>query len=109
MATGPSRDPINSTHHKRQKQHLFATTNNMFILFLPALARLIEAFRDAEIFEHPLEDRSTVWHLLKFPQYGIWMCFGMKIEFSFEMVGIYALSLAIAYGVFELSLMWFRK
>jgi len=35
------------------------------------IARIIEAWRDARIFEFPTEPRGRLWHVLKYPQYGL--------------------------------------
>lgn len=79
------------------------------------LARIAEAARDAESFEKPTEARSTLWHVMKIPQYGLWFCAGAEFYSlclsTSLLIGIAwtALSLAAAYFVFEFALLYFRR
>ncbi len=36
-----------------------------------SLARIFEAWRDAQIFKDPTVPRGKLWHLFKYPQYGL--------------------------------------
>ncbi len=73
------------------------------------IARIINAWRDAEQFEKPTEDRSKMWHLLIWPQYGFAIfslfCYGEFIE-SHSLVAIF---LGIDTGFSWLAFEWFLK
>lgn len=69
------------------------------------LARFIEAYRDAEAFERPVEARSFLWHLLKFPQFSFWVAAGYFLD-NFWFIG---LGVLVAWPVFEMSLRTFRR
>lgn len=76
----------------------------MIQIFAIISARIIEAKRDAEIFQHPIEPRSLEWHLLKFLQYGLWIIAGYDCTSWNILIGV-----ILAWPVFELSLKLFRK
>jgi len=72
------------------------------------LARIVEAYKDAEAFERPIENRSLIWHLLKFIQYPLWSVAGY---FLFDMERVYIwIPVAIGFGwaAFEYFLNKFR-
>lgn len=78
-----------------------------------ALARLIEAWRDAQIFKEPMKPRGRAWHLLKYPQYGLWLTslflytqLPCPLWVAFLIV---AIDICIAYFVFEYFLEYFRS
>lgn len=83
--------------------------------FLPSLARFIESYRDAEIFQYPIDNRSFLWHFLKGFQYGFWSIWGyftidlLIIKFNFMNVLVVVISLCLAWIVFEVSLCIFKK
>jgi hypothetical protein len=91
------------------------STRQKAILILAPTARVIEAARDSEAFEHPTNDRSAFWHAAKIPQYGIIAIYGycaiseFKKEPSLKNAVIVIGSLGIAWGVFEASLWTFRE
>lgn len=87
------------------------------------LARIFEAWRDAEAFEKPTEGRSFLWHLFKLPQFGLLIftfftyftsmyflvgvsTFWMAFLFA---LGILAVDVFIAWMVFEHYLKKFRE
>lgn len=87
-------------------------------------ARIIEAWRDARIFEFQTEPRGKLWHFLKYPQFGfrvgsalayfLILNFGLEIfvqwvwnlQAAIVVIGIDA---GLAYFVFEWFLPFFRK
>ena len=69
------------------------------------LARIIEAFRDAQDFNRGSRDMTLEWHLLKIAQYGCWILAGVLYTEHIQLM----IALAIAWGAFELSLRGFRK
>lgn len=79
------------------------------VLILPSISRAIEAYRDAEAFELPIDSRSTTWHILKFPQFGIWAIWGASLVFSTNGFIFALVSLIPARFIFEWSLRFFRK
>jgi hypothetical protein len=77
----------------------------MITILSEIAARLIEAYRNAEQFVFPELPRSVLWHLLKFPQFGLWLLAGYKAKkWHYPVLGI-----IIAWPVFELSLRYFRS
>ena len=75
-----------------------------------SLARFIEAIRDGEAFRDPTKDRSVLWHILKFPQYGLIALFGVSswpIDYTTGS-GI-LLSIGVAHVIFEIALKFYRK
>jgi len=85
----------------------------MIIIMWLCLARILEAFRDAEAFERPVQDRSVTWHLLKIVQFLCLFMTGGAFVFKqaltgdayWWMIG----AIGIAYFVFEFSLRLFRN
>jgi len=83
------------------------------------IARIIEAWRDARIFEFPTESRGRLWHLLKYPQYGLLigssLTYYMLLLFVWGIwnilvtVLVIAVDAGLAYFVFEWFLPFFRK
>lgn len=76
------------------------------------LARIIEAYRDAESFEKPKEDRSMLWHLLKYPQYLLWVFVGANMSLfdsAIKCAIIVTIGALIAAIVFEFALPYFRR
>jgi len=62
-------DDVKKFLRKLDPHDLWARKQVLWIALLFCGARIIEAFRDAQIFENPVEARDWLWHLLKFPQY----------------------------------------
>lgn len=62
------------------------------------LARIIEAWRDAQIFKNPTAPRGFWWHVLKYPQFG-----GM-----WTFAGVIVIDILLAWAVFEFFLRRFR-
>lgn len=76
------------------------------------VARIIEAWRDARIFDFPTAPRGRIWHLLKYPQFTLWM----SSLFSYAELTNFLIALlivlvdtAIAYFAFEFFLKFFRR
>ena len=81
------------------------------IIIIIILARIIEAYRDAEIFKNPTANRSWQWHILKFPQYGFWLLAGYflyKHQIEYKILFL-TISIILAYFAFEFFLKFFRK
>lgn len=75
-----------------------------------SIARIFEAWRNAEQFERPTEDRSFLWHLFKFPQFGL-LIFSLFIYFTlmyFFVTPIYWISvlLALAILIIDIFIAW---
>lgn len=86
------------------------------IILLVSIARVLEAYRDAEAFERAIEIRSLKWHLFKFLQYGFWFIAGgiwfhnwiesgHNLAYVFFLLGVVT---TIAFIIFEKSLEYFR-
>ena len=82
----------------------------LIFVILIVIARIIEAYRDAEAFEYPTDSRSQLWHIFKYPQYALWLSAGYLLsEYPFVEALIWLMvSLLIAGVVFEISLRLFR-
>lgn len=76
------------------------------ILYI-VLARIIEAYRDAEIFTCP-DSASFIWHALKFVQYAFWLLAGMKLRKDANSIKKLLIGVLIAWPIFEVSLFIFR-
>ena len=90
-----------------------------------SLARIINAFRDAEAFERPVEERSKLWHLLIYPQYAfsifsavvyfIAICFyflpepDLSLSMGWTLFIVLIDVLFFSWPAFEFSLKFFRK
>jgi len=80
---------------------------------LIVIARSIEAWRDAQIFKNPKKDRGFLWHILKYPQYGLWVLSGLIpfIGFYFwpgyETTLLYALARTAVVILFDTGLAHF--
>jgi len=87
------------------------------------IARIIEAWRDARIFEFPTEPRGVLWHLLKYPQFGLLIGSGLTyfliLNFGLELfirgdwnllaaIVVIGIDAGLAYFVFEFFLPFFR-
>ena len=73
-------------------------------------ARFIEAVRDGELFRDPKSGRSLLWHLLKFPQFGLLFALGyITVPFTKSSITGLILSIIFGYIVFEVALKHFRK
>lgn len=85
-------------------------TTIIFQVIIFSAARFIEAVRDGEAFRDPTADRNLLWHLLKFPQFGLLFALGY-ITVPFTKLSITGMILSIVFGyiVFEVSLKHFRK
>ena len=77
------------------------------------IARILNAFRDAEQFEKPTEDRSKLWHQLIYPQYAFsifavpfYMIFTDNVS---HIIGAGLVDILISWGAFEYFLSKFRK
>ncbi len=74
-------------------------------------ARIINAWRDAEQFEKPVESRSFLWHILIIPQYAF-AIFAvpayMLLTDSILWLCIIGVDILINYVAFELFLKYFR-
>ncbi len=77
----------------------------MDLIILISIARIIESYRDAKIFNYPTKDRSLTWHILKFFQYGLWLLAGIYVTTWVNLI----IALAIAWVIFEVSLKLFRN
>ncbi len=87
------------------------------------VARIIEAWRDARIFEFPMESRGKLWHFLKYPQYGLLIGTGLAyfliLNFGLELfswiwnllatIGVIGIDVGLAYLAFEWFLSFFRE
>ncbi len=88
------------------------------------IARTIEAWRDARIFEFPTEPRGKLWHFLKYPQYGLLigtsLAYFLDVHYVLEMfdwwvwnvlatIGFIVVDADLAYLAFEFFLPFFRK
>jgi len=87
-----------------------------------AIARIIEAWRDARIFTFPTEPRGEMWHLLKFPQFGLLMSsallYFLVLSFGLDLsglilwlilAGVILVDIFLAWLTFEWFLSFFRK
>ena len=87
------------------------------------IARIIEAWRDAQIFKNPIKDRGFWWHALKYPQYGAWSAATLIYFIGFyfwpgyestiwlalgRTAVVYVADVLIAWPVFEYLLKRFR-
>ena len=100
----------------------------MFLVILCSIfiiiARIPEAYRNAEQFEKPTDPRSVLWHRLKYIQFGSWyfagslhvsyLAFGIPpnsdITDSFLLSLIFVIvGLLIAWLVFNKLLWYFRR
>lgn len=102
------------TEHLQERGELVMITTMILIIVAIILARIIEAYRDAEAFEKPTEGRSTLWHLLKFPQYILWIFVGASATLFDSGAIKYAIYIAlgvfIAGIIFEfIALPYFRR
>ena len=77
------------------------------------IARIINAARDSEQFEKPVEDRSFMWHALIIPQYAfaifavpVYMLF---LDSTLWLLIVGLIDILISWGAFELFLKWFRN
>ena len=77
------------------------------------IARIINAYRDAQIFDFPLEPRDLLWHLLIFPQYAfaifavpVYMLF---IDNTLLLFTAGLIDILISWVMFELFLKYFRR
>jgi uncharacterized membrane protein len=92
------------------------------IIVSVVLARYIEGIRDAEDFNRGDLSMTRKWHLLKYPQFGLWVIsgfftrtvyamadkdmggsFGIKVA-SMVLYGTWVIALFVAYVVFESTL-----
>lgn len=88
------------------------------------IARIIEAWRDARIFEFPIEPRGKLWHMLKYPQFGLLIAssatYFFVLHFGFQLFGwwvwnalatvaVIGIDIGFAYVVFEFFLPYFRE
>jgi len=88
------------------------------------VARIIEAWRDAQIFKNSTAPRGFWWHAFKYPQYGLWVLSGLVpfIGFyfwpGFESTLVFSLwhttfviviDIVFAYFAFEYFLNKFRE
>ncbi len=87
------------------------------------LARIFEAWMNAEQFDFPIADRSFLWHLFKIPHYAfaifsLWTygILGEILHSNFPVInrklvtfGILAVDVILAWPVFEFSLEYFRR
>lgn len=89
-----------------------------------SLARIFEAWRDARIFTFPTEPRGKLWHLFKYPQFGLLMgaplTYFLILNFGFDPFGwwvwnllvdlaVVVIDVLLAWGVFEYFLGFFRE
>ena len=77
------------------------------------IARIINAKRDSEQFEKPVEDRSVLWHALIFPQYAFTI-FAVPFYMLFidNTVWLFAaglIDILISWAAFEFFLKMFRN
>ena len=77
------------------------------------LARIINAFRDAEQFDFPVDARSLLWHVLIIPQYALaifslWT-YGVIAKNRFWTFSILLIDLILAWIAFEWFLGFFRN
>jgi len=87
------------------------------------IARIIEAWRDARIFEFPTEPRGRLWHFLKYPQYGLLigsaLAYFLILNFGLALfdwwvwnllatIIVIGIDAGLAYFVFEWFLPFFR-
>jgi len=85
------------------------------------LARILEAYMNAEQFDFPLDDRSLVWHILKLPIYALSIfSFWAYSEISkrvdwlepgdqrWVLVGLLVFDIGLAWLAFEYFLDYFR-
>lgn len=90
----------------------------MFII----LARIIEAWRDAQIFKAPTKPRGFWWHAFKYPQYGAWSAAALVYFIGFyfwaeltiwpalgSVVVAYVVDVLIAWPIFEYFLKRFKR
>lgn len=88
------------------------------------IARIIEAWRDARIFEFPVEPRGVLWHFLKYPQFGLLigsaLTYFLILNFGLELlnwwfwnllatIGVIGVDAGLAYLAFEWFLPFFRE
>jgi len=84
----------------------------------------LRPWRDARIFEFPLEPRGKLWHRLKYPQFGLLigcsLTYFLILHFGLELfgwwlwnvlatVGVIGIDAGLAYFVFEWFLPFFRE
>jgi len=62
------------------------------------IARIFEAWRDARIFEYPIEPRGFLWHAFKFPQFGLLIGSGLFYFIGFYFWPGYESTLLLALG-----------
>ena len=77
------------------------------------IARIINAFRDAEQFDFPIDPRSFIWHALIIPQYAfaifsLWV-YGLIAKRNILTFGILAVDILLSWLAFEFFLGYFRK
>jgi len=75
------------------------------------IARILNAYRDAEQFELPTEGRSRIWHLLIYPQYAF-SIFAIPVYFiiSWNWIPVLlGLDIGLSWAAFEIFLPYFRK
>ncbi len=96
-----------------------------------SLARIIESWRDAQIFKDPTAPRGKLWHWLKYPQYGLliasalvyflmssfepfflpsweWVVFLSDLPAIIKTAATILVDIGLAYLVFEFFLDYFR-
>ncbi len=76
------------------------------------LARIINAFRDAEQFDFPMDARSFIWHALIIPQYvlaifSLWT-YSIIAKNRLLTFGILAMDAILSWMAFEFFLGYFR-
>lgn len=68
-----------------------------------SLARIFEAWRDARIFTFPREPRGKLWHLFKYPQFGLLLgaplTYFLILNFGSDLFGWWVWNLLAALGV----------
>ena len=62
------------------------------------LARIIEAWRDAQIFNNPTASRGFWWHAFKYPQFGLLISSGL-LYFIVFYFGFYFWPHGVACGI----------
>lgn len=85
------------------------------------IARIINAFRDAEQFELPLDPRSFLWHMLIIPQYtfaifSFWTYSLLSRQSGLSKVErmqltflLLIMDVGLSWAAFELFLKYFRE
>lgn len=69
-------------------------------------ARTVESYRHAEQFVFPIQDRSKLWHLLMYPQFGSWTIYG---ALNYEYYINNGLRHSILSLIVSLSFAWLAK